>query len=240
MRDILQYVHSNKEYEKGRLLSRAWGYSEIGMHKEALDECRKLVRLDIRDVASLIELGLYCEDSGETDKAIKYYKYAIKIFPECSRLYLNLGYCFEKYKKRDDMAAVCYEKALELDPNDMWALNNTAVILCKKGKRKEAVSYYEKSYEACRQNGVEDCQVMHNLAWSYYRLKDYDKAMVLYQRLLNNEECDKALTCYSFGCVNYRTGSYRRARELFDRAILLCPDNRYYKRAWKAASKKVC
>ena len=237
----MNFNDDNLSYEKNRVLGRAWGYSELDMHKEAVDECKKLVRLDTNDSSSLIELGLYCEESGETEKAIKYYRYAIKRFPKCSRLYLNLGYCFEKYKKRNDLAAVCYEKALELDPNDMWALNNTGVMLAKEGKRKEAILYYEKSYEVYQKSDRSSgAQIMHNLAWAYYRIKSYKKAWLLLTRL--TVECpdyDNGSLHSDFGCVNYKMGDYREALKLVERGLSLYPDSRQYKRLYKVVSKKV-
>ena len=240
MRNIPQYVSDDNTYEKDKLLGRAWGYSELGMHKEAVNECRKLVRLDPNDPSSFVELCFYCEESGDIEKAIKYYRYAIKRFPKCFHLYLNLGYCFEKYKKRNDLAAVCYEKALELDPNDMWALNNIGVMLAKEGKWKEAILYYEKAYEACEQSGMEAGQIMHNLAWAYYRIKSYRKAWRMFNSLI--VECpdyDNGLVHSDFGCVNYKMGDYCEALKLVERGLALYPDSRQYKRLYKVVSKKV-
>ena len=138
------------------------------------------------------------------------------------------------------MAAVCYEKTLELEPNDMWALNNTAVMLCKEGKRKEAISYYEKSYEACKQSGVEDGQIMHNLAWAYYRIKNYKKAWRMFNSLVAKcPDYDNGSVHSDFGCVNYKMGNYREALKLVERGLYLYPDNRQYKRLYKVVSKKV-
>ena len=226
--------------EKEKLISRAWGYSQLNMHKEAVDECKKLVSLYPDDPASFIELGLYCEESGETEKAIKYYKYAIKKFPQYSRLYINLGYCFEKYKKRNDMAMVCYEKALQLDPYDEWALNNTAVMLQAEGKWKEAISYYEKSYEACKRSGIAAGQIMHNLAWAYYRVKNYRKAWHMFNSFA--AECpdyDNGSVHSDFGCVNYKMGHYREALELVEKGLSLYPDSRRYQRLYRVVSKKI-
>lgn len=226
--------------EKDQLLGRAWGYAYFDMHKEAINECEKLVALDPDDASSYIELGRYCEDGGDIDRAIRYYKYVMKKFPNNFQSYLNLGYIFEKIKKRNDMAMVCYEKALELSPHDKWALNNIGVLLQKEGNWQEALQYYKQAYDIVKISKASDSLILHNLAWAYYRCKDYAKAMNLFVELIDDEEYSKtnASVYYDCGCVNYRAGDYKRAFKLFKIAILLCPDNRYYRWSYRIADKK--
>ena len=237
------HIPSDNEKElhrmKDRLLNRAWGYSELEMYKDALDECKKLVELDPDDASSFIELGYYYEKSGEVEKAIKCYKDMMERFPKDSYPYVSLGYIYEKYKKSNAMATVCYEKALELDPSDEWALNNVGVMLQKEGKWKEALSYYEKAYEASKASGEANSWILHNLAWAYCLCKNYNKAKVLYQQLVNDEEYVRDSVYYDFGCVSYKMGDYNRAMELFEKALSLCPDNRKFKRGWKEINRKV-
>lgn len=236
MRDYLEY--DDLHDEKDRLLGRIWGYSHLGMYKEAVDECKKLIKIDPHDPSSFIELGLTYRESGEIEKAIKWYKYTIRRFPKHSHAYINLGYVFEKHKKCDNRAVVCYEKALELDPSDEWALNNIGAILQKEGKWKDALIYYEKAYEASELNGEPNNLILHNLAWAHYHCKNYDKAMALYQQLAHDES-DNASIYGDLGCVNYKIGAYVRAWELFDKALSLCPGSRYYKRLYRVSYKKI-
>jgi tetratricopeptide (TPR) repeat protein len=42
---------------------------------------------------------------------------------------------------------LCYEKALELDSSNEWALNNIASLLKDEGKRKESLKYYKLAYK---------------------------------------------------------------------------------------------
>ncbi len=221
--------------EKNRLSGRIWAYGQLGMHKEAIDECKKLVRTDPDDPSSFIELGFNCEENGEIEKAIKYYKYAIKKFPGYSCTYLNLGYCFEKYKKRNDMAMVCYEKALELNPVGAWALNNIGSILQKEGRWEEAISYYKKASESPEKK-EEKCilQILHNLGWAYYRSKNYKKAWLIYD-YLTNKYSDNATVYGDFGCVNYKMKRFNDALVSFEKALALCRESRHYRRLRKVA-----
>ena len=98
MRNLPQYVSDDKAYEKDKLLDRAWGYSQLNMHKEAVTECEKLVKIDPDDASSYIYLGFYYEGNGEMEKAIECYKYMMKTFPRNSQSYVNLGHIFESFR----------------------------------------------------------------------------------------------------------------------------------------------
>ena len=220
--------------EKDRLRDRAWGYSQLNMHKEAVAECEKLVKIDPDDASSYIYLGFYYEKNGEMEKAIECYKYTMKTFPRDSQSYISLGYIFEKQEKRNDMARVCYEKALELNPDDEWALNNIGVLLQKEGKWKDALPYYKNAYETSKLNGEASNWILHNLAWAYYHCKEYNEAMGLYRQLVN-EESDNAEIHSDLGCVLYKMGRFSDALASLESALNLCPDNRRYKRLYRFA-----
>lgn len=132
----------NKEklrHEKEKLQGRIWAYAELGMKKEAIKGCRELIMLDKDDPQAYMELGVTHADGGDIEKAIRCYKFAIELFPGYSRYYVNLGHIFERHKKRDDIAMICYEKALELDSDDEWALNNVGAVLTKEGRWEEGL-----------------------------------------------------------------------------------------------------
>lgn len=235
--------HNDLSDEKNRLSGRVQGYSELGMYKDAVNECRKLIRLDPNDPYPFIDLCSNCENNGQIEKAIKYYRYAIKRFPthsHCpSRLYTNLGYCFEKYKKHHDMAMICYEKALELDPHNEWALNNIGSVLKEEGRWKESLSYYVKAYETCKQKYGSVCeQIMHNLAWAFYLCKNYSMAWRIYRHLAS-EYPEKNYVLSDYGCVYYRMRNYEKALDLFDQARSMYPKVRYYQRLYRVARKKI-
>ena len=181
-----------------------------------------------------MELAICYDDAGKIETAIKYYKYTIKRFPKYSRAYVNLGYIFEKHKKRNDMAIVCYEKASELDPNDEWALNNIGVMLAKEGKRKDAISYYKRAYNVNKQND----DILHNLGWAHYRCKNYKKAWLIYNDLVNKHP-DNAEMHSDFGYVAYRTGDYSKALNLSEKALSMKSNDRCCKRLWKMANEKM-
>lgn len=238
-REDVMRNYSSVSDEKSRIRGRIQAYSELGMHKEAIRESKELIRLDPDDSSSYIDLGSTCEEDGQVERAMRCYRYALKKFPKDSRLYVNLGYCFEKYKKRDDIEMTLCEKALEIDPYNEWALNNIGAILARKDKLKESLSYYEKAYEACKHKYRFVCEhIMHNFAWALYRCRKYPRAWLIYSYLVC-EYPDKPHVVCDFGRVNYKMGMYRKAVDYFAKALAISPDGRHYKRLYGAAYKKV-
>jgi tetratricopeptide (TPR) repeat protein len=229
--------------EKNRLLDRAQGYSELGMYKEALEESKRLMRIDPNDPPVFIELGVSYEEIGRAEKAIKCYKYAIKNFPGdagyLTRLYVNLGYCLEKYKKQHNTAMVCYEKALDLDPRNEWALNNIGSILKREGKREESLLFYKRACRVCKQKYGSVCnKMLHNLAWAFYLCKDYETAQSIYEYLAG--DCpERNYVLSDYGCVCYRMGNYEKAWDLFEKARSMYPKVRYYRRLCKVVRKRI-
>jgi tetratricopeptide (TPR) repeat protein len=219
------------KHEKDKLLGYIWAHAQLGMRKEAIMDCKNLIALDENDPNSRLELGIVYEEHNQIDNAIQYYCLIIKRFPNYHKAYTNLGHLFQEYKKRLDVAMVCYEKALELDPEDFWALHNIGTILKKEQKIKEALYYFKMAYKIAQAKASADRKITHNLAWALYRSKKLKKALYLYSLLADQYDDDGAIH-FEFGCVNYKLGRYREALLQFDKATSCQQDNQNYRRAW--------
>lgn len=223
--------------DKYRVLDFAWAHSQLGMYKEAMADCENLVALDANDPDSHRELAVAYEKDNQIDKAIEYYHFAIRRFPDYHKLYTNLGHLFQEYKKRFDMAIVCYEKALELNPEDYWALHDIGTVLKKEYKIKEAFYYFQEAYKIAESKGIYERKIIHNLAWALYRCKKFKEALHLYAWLA--ERYDDDSICFESGCVNYRAGRYNEAMSQFDKALSIQQGNRFYRQVRELAFRKV-
>jgi len=237
---MMQRFHRDDFFnEIGRALDQAWAHSELGMNKDAVEKCEKLVQANPNDPNLCVSLGAFYMKNGDIDKAIGWYQVLMKRFPGQSYLYVNLGYIYEKYKKRNDMALVCYEKASEFNPSDVWVLNNIGVMMKKEGRRQESLAYFKKAYQVCDQNDIKTCShVLHNLAWAHYLSKEYSTSLEIYTYLADNYP-EKSSVFSDSGCIRFKMGEYRMALELFDKALMLEPDNRHYIRQSDLARKKL-
>ena len=223
---------------KKRLLDHAWGHAQLGMPEDAVKDCEALVGLDKDDPSSYVELGYYLEKNGKAEEAIDCYRYLMRRFPGYNTAYSNLGYLYQSYKKQFDIAMLLYEKALELNPADIWALNNIGTILQEEGRWEGALYYYQKASETLDKLEKERVfQILHNLGWAYYRCKKYEKACAVFDCLVR-ENGDDPSVFSDFGCVLYKMEKFEDARALFEIALKMCPASHYYKKLWKVAYQK--
>jgi len=162
----------------------------------------------------------------------------MKRFPGCDTAYSNLGHIYQAHKKRFDVAMLLYEKALELNPANTWALNNIGTILQDEGRWEEALSYYKQANDSIQALEKDRAyQILHNLGWAYYRCKKYDEACAVLQYILLDKKDDPSVFS-DLGCVFYKMGNVEYARSHFEAALKICPHSRYYKRLWRVAYRK--
>ncbi len=226
--------------EKLRLLNRAWGYAQLGMVEDSIKECEALVVRDKKDPHSYVELAYYYEKNGNLERAIDLYKYLMVKFPTYSTAYSNLGHIYQVRKKQPGIAMLCYEKALELNPEDAWALNNIGTVKQNEGRWAEALSYYEKATMAAEAECLEQERlnlILHNLGWAYYRCKDYQNAQRVLEGLTETDKNEPSVFS-DLGCVFYKMGKFKKAQISFEVALRLYGYSRYYKRLWSTAQRK--
>jgi Tfp pilus assembly protein PilF len=98
---------------------RGWAISFLGRIEEAIEDCRKAIRLDPDFGNPYNDIGVYLMQQGRLDEAIPWFetakqakRYMPRHFP-----YLNMGRIYLAKGKR--MRALDeFVKALELQPND--------------------------------------------------------------------------------------------------------------------------
>ena len=145
----------------------------------------------------------------------------ININPQTAKDWFIKGYAAHK-NNNYDAAIECYNKAIELDPNNAKAYNNLGLAY-RVGKKDydKAIDYYNNAIE-----------LDHNYAAAYnnlgvaYRVgrKDYDKAIECYNKAIElNPNYAKA---YNNLGLAYKAGKkdYDKAIECYNKAIELNPN----------------
>lgn len=82
-------------------------------------------------------------EKDNTQEAINLYKKALKIDPNFTSAWNNLGLSYKKLENYDE-AIGAYEKSLEKDPNGIMPLQNMAIAYKDKKDYKKALKTYEK------------------------------------------------------------------------------------------------
>jgi len=109
-------------------------------------------------------LGNLLSLKGQDDQAISEYQTALKLDPRNAGTYVLLGMA-QKKGGNAKLAEKAYRQALEIEANNIVALNNLAWIAMMTPERaNEAVVYAKKAAEAAPMMG----QVLDTLGWAYH------------------------------------------------------------------------
>ena len=103
---------------------RGWAVSFLGRIDEAIDDCKKAIRIDPEFGNPYNDIGVYLMQKGQLNDAIPWFetakqakRYEPRHFP-----YLNMGRVY--VAKGQEMRALDeFVKALDLNPNDAATLN---------------------------------------------------------------------------------------------------------------------
>lgn len=83
-------------------------------------------------------------EEEDTAQAIAAYKRALRLRPDCSETWINLGRLYAETGQTEE-GADCFRKAIELDPADATAIYNLGVVAQDAGQDVEAVELYRRA-----------------------------------------------------------------------------------------------
>lgn len=92
-------------------------------------------------------LGVAWHEKGDYEKAIEYYKRAIKLNNDFAEAHNNLGVAYAK-KGNYGQAIECYNRATSINPKYATPFNNIGVAFYRLGYLQKAVQHFEKAIEA--------------------------------------------------------------------------------------------
>lgn len=98
-----------------------FAYIELKDFYNAICCYKKAIPLEFNNYDAWFYLALALNENGQTDDAIIAYQKAIDIKPTAVNAYRNLGNIFYSVKNDPQKAVLCYEKFLELEPENMHA-----------------------------------------------------------------------------------------------------------------------
>ena len=115
-----------------------------------------------------------------------------------------------------DEAIECYDKAIEIDPDNQVVWNNKGLALNSLGKYDEAIVSYDKAIEI----DPTDADAWNNKGLALNSLGKYDEAIVSYDKAIEIDPTDadawnnKGLALNSLGNDNEAKKCYDKSREL--------------------------
>lgn len=171
-------------------------------------------------------LGSIYSQLGKHDMASDEYEKALEVsdstdFSLLSSIYGAIGDNFYA-ADQPDSAFSYYRKAIEYNPKNYLALNNSAYYLaCQNKDLDEALRMIETVMEAEPDNPTS----MDTYAWVLFKRKDYAKAREVIDRTMELSEEESADILEHAGDIYFMDGEPDEAVEFWRKALALDPDN---------------
>jgi tetratricopeptide (TPR) repeat protein len=112
-----------------------------GRHTEAAEHFKSALALQPQDTDVLCELGDVLQELGNLGAALAQYQHAIRVNPRLARAWYSAG-CVEIARSEYVPAAMCFEKALELQADWLEARHNLARALYELGQVSAALNHF--------------------------------------------------------------------------------------------------
>ncbi|MFX1257555.1 MAG: tetratricopeptide repeat protein [Promethearchaeota archaeon] len=97
-------------------------------YEKSIAVLKRIIEIDPKNYRAIYNLGIAYFNIGEMEKALKAYNEAISIKQDYKYCYYNIGLIYEIYKDNLEKALEYYEKALEIDPKFVYAVQARQVI----------------------------------------------------------------------------------------------------------------
>jgi Flp pilus assembly protein TadD len=190
---------------------------------EAIALLQKLVDARPDRAEAAIELGDALRAAKRFAEAVRAYDKAIArlgmIDPQEWSVYYFRGIAYERSGQWPP-AERDFKKALQLQPGQPYVLNYLGYTWVDRGEHlKEAIDMLQRAAQAKSDDGF----IVDSLAWAYYRLGQYDKAVVYQEKAISLEPGDPVLNDH-LGDIYWKLGRHNEARFQWQRALAFKPD----------------
>ncbi len=186
---------------------------------------RKAVDLDKNNVDALEKLGRVQIEQGAIDRALPVYLQATKDNPREVRFFVLAGELYET-KQDWDSAKAMYQQALSVSPENPAAANNLAYVLLEHGGN---IDVAMDMAQTARRGTPNSPNAADTLGYAYYRKGIYTSAISQFQealRLIQKAGApDDAVVHYHLGLAYQKANQMSLARQQFEKAVKLKPDN---------------
>jgi len=181
-----------------------------GRYEEMLEYAELVLARDPENLAGIKFKGDALFGIGKNEEAIKWLNYSLKVLGDNEEIYSRLGISYLRLEQLNK-AKPAFEKAIELEPQDLLSRYYLARIYLQEGKTEEALKMVE--YEGMRENVLG-----HLIMASYYQM-DNRPGRAEAEFELGIEKAPKfALAKVEYAQYLLRTGRAQKALELFEEA----------------------
>jgi len=180
-----QRVYEIDTTSTNALLSMANINMQRGNYPKAESYYKKILLTDTTSFNVYSDLGRMASFKNDTINAVNYLQKANRINPFDAFAASDLAN-FYIFKKKYDIALKVLNKAAENDPDDVYLLTSMIKFTIKQSKWPEAIAICEKMIKL----GVGDGDVLYNMGYAYYNLRNYTCAAETFANLAFKDQTE--------------------------------------------------
>ena len=139
---------TTEQDEAARLAERAAKRAGEGNYDKAISLWKRVLELNPSLHKARRDLAMACMESGDSDSAKNHLIEVLRLNPGDAWGWVVLGNLYAKNQKDWPTADKFLRRALEIAPNDAWALNGLAAITAQRGQIDEAAKLFEQAMAA--------------------------------------------------------------------------------------------
>ena len=200
--------HKPSRDEVNRRVEAAFARQKRGELEFAAAVYRQVLTEHPDHAAALHYLGLIARRSGNSRDALRLLQRSIEIDPTDPRAHDHLGQVYTDLNDKPN-AALCFERALQIDPNHLPSLNNLANVTLTRDLL-QAIALYRRALEL----NPEAAFVAYNLAQALSENGSVDEALLLYRRATSLDP-RSPLARYRLGALLEQRGEFAEAIEQY-------------------------
>lgn len=160
--------------------NRALAYSQIHEDSKALADFTKALELDPNYANAYFNRAIFYSERGQNDQAVADYSTAIeKTSHQFVAAYSNRGAVYLAQHKVQE-ALKDFDRALLLDPRDLYARNNRAIAFVQTGDLAAALGDLDQALKFV----PKDAETYFNRALVYSRLERFSQALADFKKVL--------------------------------------------------------
>ena len=139
---------SKAQDEAARLAERATKRATEGNYDKAISLWKRVLELNPSLHKARRDLAMSCMETGDTEGAKNHLIEVLRLNPADAWGWVVLGNLYAKNQKDWPTAEKFLRRAVEIAPNDPWALNGIAAITAQRGQTDEGVRLFEQAIAA--------------------------------------------------------------------------------------------
>ena len=178
----------SQKSEAERLAERASKRAAEGDYNKAISLWKRVLELQPSLHRARRDLAMALMEVRDVEGAVNHLIEVLRFDPKDAWSWVVLANLYIREKNDNETGEKFLRRALEIAPDDAWALNSLAAVTAERGNIEEAVAIFERAIAA----NPEFANAHYGLAVALYRDEKFDGALTALQRLFREARMQDA------------------------------------------------